>query len=289
MIRLPKRRDEGLRDPAPGWTSVGVHGDRRARLAVHALLAWSSVEPTAADVPGRRDRGSGDPSDLARSPLLWRILAAAGPFTDRWPDDVAALMGTLDIDRFGVAGHSSGGPYAVAVAALLPDRVSGLVTFGGVTDMGWPGAAEGYFESELELMRMPDEESVVRWCEQHFGKDGSGFMAASGMGLPEADLPLYADDRIASLLSVARAEAFRQGVGGYAQDVSIQGRPWSFAPSQIRARGIILHGEGDTLLPLAHSLHTADLVPGARLEVLPGHGHFSLLGELPGIATGLLA
>jgi pimeloyl-ACP methyl ester carboxylesterase len=163
------------------------------------------------------------------------------------------------------------------------------VTLGGVTDMGWPGAWEGYFESEAELMRLPDERSVVTWCEEQFGEDGSGFMAASGIELPEADLILYEDERIASMLAVARGEAFRQGVGGYAQDVFIQGRPWPFDPARIQAPGIIAQGEGDSLLPVAHARHTAEVVPGARLHVLAGHGHFSILGELPGIAAALLA
>jgi len=84
------------------------------------------------------------------------------------------------------------------------DRVSGLVTLGGVTDMGWPGAWEGYIESELELMRMPAEGSVVAWCIEHFGEDGSQFRAASGMDLPVADLPLYEDERIASSSILSR-------------------------------------------------------------------------------------
>jgi pimeloyl-ACP methyl ester carboxylesterase len=40
-----------------------------------------------------------------------------------WPKDVAALADALGIDRFVVAGHSTGGPYAVACSALLPGRV----------------------------------------------------------------------------------------------------------------------------------------------------------------------
>ena len=50
---------------------------------------------------------------------------------------------------------------------------------------------------------------------------------------------------------------------------------------------MILQGEGDTLLPMTHAQHTADVVPGARLRVLPEHGHFSILGELPGVAAAL--
>ena len=47
----------------------------------------------------------------------------AGRSMADWPIDVAALADALHIDRFIVAGHSSGGPYAVACAALLPERV----------------------------------------------------------------------------------------------------------------------------------------------------------------------
>lgn len=154
-----------------------------------------------------------------------------------WPRDVAALTDALGIERFGVAGHSSGGPYAVAVAALLPDRVAGLVTLGGVADMAWSGAWMGYLESECDLMRLPDEPSAVRWCVEHFGRDGSGFMSTSAIELPEADLSLYEDERIAPILAVARAEAFRQGIGGYAQDIFIQGHPWPFDPASVDAPG----------------------------------------------------
>jgi pimeloyl-ACP methyl ester carboxylesterase len=40
-----------------------------------------------------------------------------------WADDVAELAEALEIDRFAVAGTSSGGPYALACAVKLPARV----------------------------------------------------------------------------------------------------------------------------------------------------------------------
>lgn len=57
-----------------------------------------------------------------------------------WPTDVVALVDALGINRFIVAGHLSAGPYAVACAALLSDRVSAAPVLAGVTDMAWPKA-----------------------------------------------------------------------------------------------------------------------------------------------------
>ena len=47
----------------------------------------------------------------------------AGRTTADWADDVAALADHLGVERFAVMGLSSGGPYAVACASLLGDRV----------------------------------------------------------------------------------------------------------------------------------------------------------------------
>lgn len=99
-------------------------------------------------------------------------------FTD-WPGDVRALADALGLERFILAGHSSGGPYVVACLALLPERVSAGIIAGGVTDMGWPGAWEGYNDMESQLMRITGEEEAIAWCVERFGVDGKGFFAAA--------------------------------------------------------------------------------------------------------------
>ena len=89
------------------------------------------------------------------------------------------------------------------------------------------------------------------------------------------------------ILSVV--EAFRQGVHGFAQDITVQSHPWPFDVAAIVAPVRVLHGEEDSLLPLAHSEHTAELIPGASLEILPGHGHLSIMTETARLAVDLLA
>ena len=61
-----------------------------------------------------------------------------------WPVDVAALADHLGRQRFAVCGLSSGGPYAMACAALLPERVAAAAVVAGVTDVAWPGFFDEY-------------------------------------------------------------------------------------------------------------------------------------------------
>jgi len=202
-----------------------------------------------------------------------------------WPSDVAVLADALGLDRCIVAGHSSGGPYAVASAALIPARISAAVVLAGVTDMSWPDAWSGYNAMESELMRLGEEDAAVAWCIERLGSDGSGFFAAADLTIASPDEAFFDDDQIASHLAPARREAFRQGVIGYAQDIVIQGRPWPFDPGGIERPVIVVHGDSDLVVPLAHSQRTAAMIPGSHLHIIPGQGHFTILGELPRIAA----
>jgi pimeloyl-ACP methyl ester carboxylesterase len=140
-------------------------------------------------------------------------------FSD-WAPDVAALADHLGAERFAVMGLSSGGSYAVACAALLPERIVSAGVVAGVTDMGWPGAWEGYEQSEATLMRIGDEAAAVRWCEEHYGPDGSRFFESVGE-MAAADTALLEDEAIANAFFTTVSEAFHQGVGGFAQDITV--------------------------------------------------------------------
>jgi pimeloyl-ACP methyl ester carboxylesterase len=60
-----------------------------------------------------------------------------------WPQDVAQLADCLGISEFYVAGHSAGGPHALACAHQLADRVAAGAAISSVAPMGRPGAYQG--------------------------------------------------------------------------------------------------------------------------------------------------
>lgn len=205
-----------------------------------------------------------------------------------WPVDIAALADHIGRDRFAVIGLSSGGPYVVATASALSDRVVGAGVIAGCTDMSWAPAWEGFAEWEATIMRLDDLHTAERWCQTVFGEDGSKFF----------DLDIEWTDEDAEFLSnpvfgdgfiVSVVEAFRQGVRGFAQDILVQSQPWHFDLDAIAARVQVLHGAADSLLPIAHSRHTAALIAQASLEILPGYGHLSVMAETPRLAEDLVA
>jgi pimeloyl-ACP methyl ester carboxylesterase len=261
---------------APGGPVVMYcHGAPTSRLDLSGFehaFAERGVRVVSADRPGYG--GS--------SPQPGRRL-------EDWPSDVAALADHLGVERFAVMAWSSGGPYAVACAALLPGRVASAGIVAGVTDFGWPGAWNGYVEDEVTLMRIGDEAGAVKWCEDRYGADGSGLME-TGLGeLAPADQAALQDEARATALMTTVGEALRQGIGGYAQDITLQGRPWSFGAPVIDTPVWILHGEADTVVPVAHARHTAELITGARLSTWPAEGHISVLTKIPDLTADLVA
>jgi pimeloyl-ACP methyl ester carboxylesterase len=107
--------------------------------------------------------------------------------------------------------------------------------------------------------------------------------------LAPADQAALQDDALATALMTTVGEAFRQGVGGYAQDITLQGRPWSFDTAVIHAPVWILHGEADTVVPVAHARQTAEMIPGARLFTWPDDGHISIFTKIPDLTADLVA
>ena len=73
-------------------------------------------------------------------------------------------------------------------------------------------------------------------------------------------------------------EAFRQGSRGVAQDLRVLMRPWGFELGSITVPASIHHGDADTTVPPQHARLFAAAIPGAQLQLHPGHGHFSILG-----------
>jgi pimeloyl-ACP methyl ester carboxylesterase len=197
--------------------------------------------------------------------------------------DVAAIADHLGVDRFFVTGRSGGGPHALACAALIPERVLACATVASVA----PWGAEG-----LAFLDGMAEENVEEFAATLAGPDELRAYLRSMADRILAAEPEAMADELGGLVSGVDAEALGGGFGSFASDLVRDGLrpgiwgwfdddlaltgPWGFEVEEIRVPVTVWHGGHDQAVPLAHGSWLASRIPGARPELHPDHGHFSL-------------
>ena len=195
--------------------------------------------------------------------------------------DVAAIAEAAGFDRFAVSGGSGGGPHALAVAALLGDRITRGACIVGVAPYEALGAAwsegmdpenvkeflwaiEGEEKLAVELSR-EDAELRVR-----VSADPASLLA--GFDLPESDRAVLARPDFAQVIREETDEETRQGVWGWVDDDLAHIHPWGFDLATIRVPTAVWYGLDDVLVPAAHGAWLARNVPGAVVRAQQG-GH----------------
>jgi pimeloyl-ACP methyl ester carboxylesterase len=240
----------GPPDGIPVIAHGGAPGTRWRRPEVIEDITAVGVRVLAFDRPGYP--GS--------TQLPGRRIVDVGP-------DVLALADAQGWDRFGVFGYSGGAPYALACAALWPDRVTRCATGAGVAP---PLAGLPHGEGFRLALR---GESALRPRMAQIAGDVMAAVQAGGPELiPETgapDRPPARDDPAA----MARLRAtFVDSHDGWADDLLAVTRPWGFDVATITVPVGIWHGRQDTRVPPAHTDWLASAIPTAQRRLHDG-GH----------------
>jgi pimeloyl-ACP methyl ester carboxylesterase len=241
--------------PGPARTLVWHHGSPQTG----ALLA-PLVEHAA-----RRDLrviSYGRPSYGGSTPNRDRDVASAA-------SDVEELADALRIDAFATMGASGGGPHALACAALLPDRVTGVVTLSSPAPLtrsfDWYAGMVAPHGLKAAALGRRARESLP----EHF--DPRSFTARDHEAL-EARWQALGEDA---------GKAAAQGPEGNVDDDLAFTAPWGFDLEQVRTRVLLVQGGQDRVIPAAHAHHLLAKLPEAELWLRPRDGHVSILDAIP--------
>ena len=199
-----------------------------------------------------------------------------------WADDIRAFVDGLGLDRIALVGISSGGPYALACAFRLLERITQVSLVSALAPL-----------HEGELLEKVDPKMRRLFGFAHWmpgllnGLMGIAFLFLRDRfdvafeklvaDLPESDKKLLIRSDIAEMFKKDVAQAFRQGSKGVVSDMNILSQPWDFGLDDINLPVHIWHGTADTIVPLDLARFMAERIPHALTHFIEGAGHFMAL------------
>lgn len=263
----------GPRD-APGPPTVLIHGATSSletmRLPLGNMLA-KNHRVILIDRPGfgwstRDDLSNSSPATQARM--------------------IDEALGKLGIDRAVVVVHSLAGALGALMALDYPQRVAGLVMLAGVT-YPWPGGVGTY----NQVVTTPVIGKLLAYTITlplgYFLTDIGGRAVFAPQTMPEGYIAQTATPL------VLRPRNFLANAWDL---VTLKPAVVAQAPrySEIKVPTVVITGSADTIVsPDLHSRHFANVVPGAKLIVLPGVGHMVqnaapdlIIREIDGLIAG---
>ncbi|HKS44013.1 MAG TPA: alpha/beta fold hydrolase [Amycolatopsis sp.] len=180
------------------------------------------------------------------------------------------LLATLDIDRVSVVGHSLGGGVAMQFAYQFPDRCERLVLVasGGIGPAVHPmlrlAAAPGT-ALLLPLIGTPPVREAMKWFH-------GLLIATGGLGLGE-DLD-YVFSKYVRLAESPSRQAFLRTLRAV---VDWRGQVVNMLDRAYLTEGVptmLVWGTEDHVVPTEHAALAHETMPGSRLEIFEGAGHF---------------
>lgn len=233
-----------LHGSGPGVSGWANYGDNLAAFAEH-------FRTLVLDFPG-----FGKSYSCEGSPLF-----AAAPA-------VIDFLDGLGLDSVPIVGNSMGGNIGSRLAAGHPDRVSALVTIGGVgMPLFAPAPAEGV-KLLVEFVDDPTRERLVAWMESMVYDPAILTDEFVEMRWAAANEPQALAD-VRKMFNRKMLAAMRSASAMAADQVSVL--------AKIEAPTLLTFGRDDRVTPLDSVLVPMRVVRNAEVHIFPNCGHWAMI------------
>ncbi|WP_214366726.1 alpha/beta fold hydrolase [Pseudonocardia sp. H11422] len=242
--------------------AVEIDGEGAAVLLVHGLGGTSNFYQVQADaLAGGFQVIRPDLEGSGRSPVTGELSI------DGYADDLAALLDGLGVTGARVVGHSMGTLVVRTLAAKRPDLVSSLVLLGAVREP---------VEAGRQAQR--DRAAVLR--EKGTAAVAPGVVANALSETTRRERPEVA--------AFVRELVMRQDPEGYARSCEALAGAGDRGPIDPALPLLLITGDDDKVGPPEAGRELAEAHGNARVEILPGVGHWTALEAAGPVTDHLL-
>ena len=214
--------------------------------------------------------------------------------------DVGGIADHFDIDRFSVIGRSGGAPHALACAAdkRLRDRLICTASLCGLAPYDAHGPSLDWFgdmvESNITAYQnaaesdLPALIATFNQQAERVRNNSQGLINTLRPELVGSDREVMGDVALRRIIAQTHAEALRESVDGWIDDVIALAHPWSVQLSDITGPVLLWHGGDDVFIPASHTQWLHGQIGTSELRMRPGIAHFGAIKALPEILSWVL-
>jgi pimeloyl-ACP methyl ester carboxylesterase len=211
-----------------------------------------------------------------------------------WPGDIVQLADHLKLDRFSVAGHSGGGPYTLACAFALPNRVRTISGICGAGPLDTPGIHQGMTTTNKFGLKVGPFlpwflwRTLIWFIFHRRAADPAGHVLRGNGHRPLADDEQLLKPEVREACIQSEREAFRPGLRGLAWDTRLLTRPWGFRLEDIHVPLFLWAGTDDDQATPAMVRFMSEKIPGCKTTSIEHEAHLLLFPHWQEILTQLL-
>jgi pimeloyl-ACP methyl ester carboxylesterase len=216
------------------------------------------------------------------------------PNVRAFADDLGVIADTLGIGEMAVIGLSGGGPYALACAAAMPQRVVAAGILGGVAPTVGPDAISSTLMKVaaavapvIEVAGTPLRLAAAGLI-QFVRPVANPALAAYARVSPEPDRRVLARPEFKAMFLDDLLNGSRKQLAAPFSDIVVFTRDWGFRLDEVKVPVCWWHGDVDHIIPFDHGRHVVSRLPDAELHHLTGESHLGALGQARTILQAMI-
>jgi pimeloyl-ACP methyl ester carboxylesterase len=198
-----------------------------------------------------------------------------------WTRDVNELVDELHLERFAIVGISGGGPFALAVAHGIPERVTKVAIQCGMGPLEVSSVVEALSPAMKQIVFASIHATQqVEAFIQNLGQNVESFVRMQLAELTDVDKQVISEDLVD--VTIESLKESTKNPSGYVNDFKILARPWGVPLHEIRVPVQLWYSDADRSVPFVHGEYLASAIPGAVLKRLNGYTHLpTAIASLP--------